>query len=201
MRVGLFGGSFDPPHRGHLAVARAARDRFHFDRVLLAPVGAQPLKPEGPHAPFADRLRMVELLCDGTPGLEASSIDAPRPDRQPNYTIDSVRTLRAELPPASELFIILGADAFLDIRRWKAPDDLLNEARWIVVSRPGFDLTQLDSLGLSSRQRAHVEILSDLADPVSATGIRERLGDHQTASQLVPAKVLEYIRAHHLYGT
>lgn len=200
MRVGLFGGTFDPPHRGHLAVARAALERFRLDRVLLAPAGVQPLKPDGAHAAFADRLRMVELLSDDTPGLEASSIDAPRPDGEPNYTIDSVRTLRAELPEGSELFVILGADAFLDIRRWKSPDDLLREARWIIVSRPGVDLSALDSLGLTAEQRGQIEILPDLADPVSATDIRERLRSHEFASELVPARVLDYIRAHHLYG-
>jgi nicotinate-nucleotide adenylyltransferase len=201
MRVGLFGGSFDPPHRAHLAAARAARERFELDRVLLAPAGVQPLKPEGAQASFQDRLRMVELLCEGSPGLEASVIDAPRADGRPNYTIDSVRKLRSEVPEASELFVIVGADAFVEIRRWKDPEDLLREARWIIVSRPGFDLTLLDSLGLTSEQRGQIEVLGDLAEPVSATEVRERLREHESASQLVPPRVLEYIQAHHLYGT
>lgn len=201
MRVGLFGGSFDPPHRAHLAVASAARDRFQLDRVLLAPAGVQPLKPEGAQASFGDRLRMVELLCQGTPGLEASDVDAPRADGAPNYTIDSVRKLRGELPRSSALFVIVGADAFLEIRRWKDPEDLLRDAQWIVVSRPGFDLRLLDSLGLSSEQRGQIEVLNDVADPVSATEVRERLREHESASQLVPVSVLDYIETHHLYGT
>lgn len=201
MKIGLFGGSFDPPHRAHLAVARAARDNFGLDRVLLAPAGVQPLKPEGAQASFHDRLRMVELLCEDTPRLTASDVDAPRPDGQPNYTIDSLRRLRDELGAGPELFVIVGADAFLEIRRWKDPDTLLEAARWIIVSRPGFDLSLLDSLGLSSGQRGQLQILSELAEPVSATEVRQRLREHGSASQLVPAKVLEYIRAHHLYGT
>jgi nicotinate-nucleotide adenylyltransferase len=199
MRVGLFGGTFDPPHLGHLAVARAVRDRFGLDRVLLAPAGVQPLKPGGAHASFADRLRMVELLCEGCAGIEASAIDAPRPDGSPNFTIDTLQRLRAELPGA-EIFVIVGADAFLGIREWKCPDELLRE-RWIVVSRPGFDVSALDSLGLTPGQRAQVETLGDFANPASATEIRDRLGDDEAGGELVPAKVLEYIKTHHLYGT
>lgn len=201
MRVGLFGGTFDPPHLGHLAVARAVRDRFALGRVLLAPAGVQPLKPGGAHAGFADRLRMVELLCDGCANIEASTIDAPRPDGSPNFTIDTLHRLRAELPRVAEIFIIVGADAFLGIRQWKSPDDLLREARWIVVSRPGFDLCALDSLGLDQEERARIHTLSDFANPVSATEIRDRLADDEAATDLVPAKVLEYIKTRHLYGT
>lgn len=201
MRVGLFGGTFDPPHLGHRAVACAVRERFSLDRVLLAPAAVQPLKPGGAHACFEDRLRMVELLCDGCAGVEASAIDAPRPDGAANFTIDTLHRLREELPGAAEIFIIVGADAFLGIRQWKSPDDLLREARWIVVSRPGFELSRLDSLGLSREQRARVETLSDFAYPVSATEIRDSLRDDPAAADLVPAKVLKYIKTHHLYGT
>lgn len=218
MRIGLFGGTFDPPHRGHLAAARVARDRFTLDRVLLAPVAVQPLKPEPPHATFSDRLRMTELLCAGSPGLEASAIDGPQPGAAPNYTIDTLRRLRAQFraqlraqlraqphaePAATdpEIFVIVGADAFLHLRHWRSPDDLLREARWIVLNRPGFDLQALDALRLTPEQRAHVETLPDLAHPVSATEVRDRLRNRQDASALLPAAVLDYIHVHHLYET
>src|ERR1700734_1006739 len=97
MRVGFFGGSFDPPHLGHLAVARAAAQAFALDTVLLAPTAHQPLKPHGADAPFEDRLAMVRLLCAGQPGLEASELEAPTEAISPNYTIDTLRALRAEL--------------------------------------------------------------------------------------------------------
>jgi nicotinate-nucleotide adenylyltransferase len=207
MRVGLFGGSFDPPHRGHLAVAELVGKRFALDRVFLAPAALQPLKLGGAHASFADRLRMVELLCSGSPGIEASDIDAPRPDGSPNYTIDTLRRLRAALPAGAEIFFIVGADAFLGVRHWMSEDDLLREAQWIVVSRPGFDLSSLDSLDLTPEERSHVELLSDFANPVSATEVRHLLHEHETSQpgasgeELVSPKVLEYIKAHHLYGT
>src|ERR1019366_5402072 len=96
-RVAFFGGSFDPPHLGHLAIARAARDAFHLDTVLFAPVGAQPLKPEGSSASFEDRLAMTRLAIEGQPGFELSLADAPKPsdgrglkpNYTPNYTIDT----------------------------------------------------------------------------------------------------------------
>jgi nicotinate-nucleotide adenylyltransferase len=200
MRVGLFGGSFDPPHRGHLAVAEAVRDRFSLDRVLLAPTAVQPLK-HGAHASFTDRLHMVGLLCEGANGIEASAVDGPQPDGKPNYTIDTLRRLRDQLPPGAEIFFIVGADAFLGVRQWKDAEALLREVRWIVVSRPGFELRQLKTLELTPEQRSRIETLSDFENPVSATEIRERLHEHEATSQLVPPKVLEYIRAHRLYGT
>lgn len=201
MRIGLFGGTFDPPHRGHLAVANAVRERFALDRVLLAPAAVQPLKPDGATASFADRLRMVELLCENQPGLDASAIDGPQPDGLPNYTIETLKRLRATLPANSEISIIVGADAFLALRKWKDPEELLREARWIVVSRPGFDLRSLDAMSLTPDQRANIQILGDFANPVSATEVRERLHDRDKAAGLVPPQVLDYIHAHHLYGT
>jgi len=93
MRVGFYGGSFDPPHCGHLAVAKAAAEAFALDTVLLAPTARQPLKPQGAEASFDDRLAMVRLLCEGESGLEASELEAPSAESgaavQPNYTIDS----------------------------------------------------------------------------------------------------------------
>lgn len=201
MRVGLFGGTFDPPHRGHLALAEAVRDRFALDRVLLAPAAVQPLKPGGAHASFKQRLRMVELLCEGHADLEASAIDGPQPGGAPNYTVDTLHRLRATLPADAEIFAIVGADAFLDLRRWRNPDELLRCARWIVVSRPGVELNAFDAMSLTPAQRAHVETLDDFADPISATEIRDRLRDRAEAANLLPPDVLDYIEKHHLYGT
>src|SRR5580700_10939646 len=119
MRVGFYGGSFDPPHCGHLAVARAAARAFALDKVLLAPTAQQPLKPQGAEAAFADRLAMVRLLCAGEHGLQASELEAPDSSgasppssgaaapnaAQPNYTIDTLRRLRAQLRPSDEIFV------------------------------------------------------------------------------------------------
>ena len=210
VRIGYFGGTFDPPHRGHLAVARAARDRFHLDRVLLAPTGRQPFKPQGPEASWADRLRMTELLCAGEPGLEASAIDAPRPNGEPNYTVDTPRRLHASLAgqgserPAKtpRIFGILGADAFTAFRQWREPDSLLRLAEWIAVSRPGVALPPADALGLATREgNTPLYRLTDVADPVSATDLRQRLRRGEPCTDLLPAAVLDYICQKGLYST
>ncbi len=142
-RVAFFGGSFDPPHLGHLAVARAARDALRLDRVLFAPVGAQPLKPEGSTAPFPARLAMTELAIAGEPGFEISLLDAPGSGRKPNYTLETLRALRTELPAQSCLFCLMGADSFASLRRWHGAAEIPFTAALIVASRPGQRLDDL----------------------------------------------------------
>ncbi len=216
MRIGYFGGSFDPPHNGHLTVARAARDRFALDRVLLAPTGRQPLKPDGPVASFADRLRMTELLCADEPRLEASAIDAPRPDGQPNYTVDTLRRLHAQLASASSsvtdagrdaalpsltphLFAILGADAFQAFPHWRNPEELLRLAEWIIVSRPGTSQAAFQTPFPNHGLRLH--FLTDIAEPISATKLRTCLRTDEDCTQTMPMRVRAFIEMHRLYSS
>jgi nicotinate-nucleotide adenylyltransferase len=198
MRVGFFGGTFDPPHRGHLAIARAAAEVFALDTILFAPAARQPLKFRGATASFTDRLAMVELLCAGHRGFEASSLDAPRDDGQPNYTVDTLRHLRAEFDTAT-LFAIVGADSFLDVRRWHKPDALLEAAEWAVVSRPGFSLADLAPLQLTPEQQRHVHLLEGVHEPASATEVRKRLEAGLDCADLLTAEVIKYIRERGLY--
>ena len=142
-RVAFFGGSFDPPHLGHLAVARAARDALRLDTVLFAPVGVQPLKPHGSSASFDDRLRMTELAIAGEPGFQLSQIDAPDPSGRPNYTLDTLRDLRTSLPAGTRLFCLMGADSFLTLRQWHGAAEIPFAATLIVASRPGESLKDL----------------------------------------------------------
>jgi nicotinate-nucleotide adenylyltransferase len=197
-RVAFFGGTFDPPHRGHLAIARVAADTLRLDRVLFAPVGRQPLKQASPVAPFADRLAMVRLACEADPRFEASEIDAPNPSGAPNYTIETLEKLHREIPGA-ELFAIAGADSFLSLRQWREPDRLLALAEWIVVSRPGASLRSLDPLHLSSEQQARVHLIETVHDEVSATELRRRLVAGDNCPGLIPHPVASYIQEHRLY--
>jgi len=142
-RVAFFGGSFDPPHLGHLAVARAARAALQLDTVLFAPVGAQPLKPQGSAASFEDRVAMTRLAIAGDPGFAVSLADAPRPGFAPNYTIDTLLALRAGLPPGGALFCLMGADTFAGLRRWHRAAEVPFAAPLIVASRPGQPLDGL----------------------------------------------------------
>jgi nicotinate-nucleotide adenylyltransferase len=204
MRVGFFGGSFDPPHNGHLAVAQAAAQAFALDTVLLAPTAQQPLKPKRADADFADRLAMVQLLCAGEPGLEASELESPQPatapTAAPNYTIDTLHRLRAQLDPADEVFVVVGIDAFLDIERWRDPRGLLAAAQWVVVTRPEFPHQNLATMPLTVAERARVHLLTDVQVPISATEIRRCLQSGEDCSQWLPQSVLAYIRQHRLYG-
>src|ERR1700677_505803 len=145
-RIAFFGGSFDPPHLGHLAVARAARDAFHLDTVLFAPVGAQPLKPEGSAASFEDRVAMTRLAIEGEPGFVVSLVDAPKSTgsgSKPNYTLETLEGLRAEFKPDSILYCLMGSDSFFALRRWHRAAEIPYAASLIVASRPGQPLDGL----------------------------------------------------------
>jgi nicotinate-nucleotide adenylyltransferase len=229
MRVALFGGTFDPIHRGHLRLAAAAADAFALDRVLFAPVGHQPLKPHGPAASFADRLALVRLALEApssdTPARDAepsgeqrqtsaespqpspydhrfaaSTLDAPHTDGSPNYTVDTLAALTREYP-AADLFALAGADSFLDLRRWRSPDRLLSLAEWVVVSRPDFPLTEarLATLALTPTQRGRIHLLTTVHEDVSATELRRRLHTGDPCPGLLPPAVAAYIQTHRLY--
>jgi nicotinate-nucleotide adenylyltransferase len=144
-RIGFFGGSFDPPHLGHLAVARAAQAALGLETVLFAPVGAQPLKPSGSSASFQDRLAMTALAIADDPGFVLSPVDAPKPSGAPNYTLETLLALRAELPSGYELFFLMGADAFFGLRRWHRAAEIPFAASLIVASRPGESLEVLEA--------------------------------------------------------
>jgi len=211
MRVAFFGGTFDPIHRGHLRLASAAADAFALDRILFAPVGRQPLKSDSAVASFADRLAMIRLAIapsrsarpnqsSGDPRFVLSTLDAPRSDATPNYTVDTLATLAREYPDTT-LFVLTGADSFLGLRSWRSPDRLLALAEWIVVSRPEFPLSeaQLLPLALTPDQRARVHLLCTVHEDVSASELRRRLRGGDSCPGLLPPAVAAYIQAHHLY--
>ena len=214
MRVAFFGGTFDPIHRGHLRLASATADAFALDRVLFVPVGNQPLKPGPTVASYADRLQMARLACNPAllqpttsnqqpatdPRFAVSTLDAPRPDGSPNYTVDSLAALAHELParPSSSS---PGPTASSTSRRWRSPGRLLALAEWIVVSRPEFPLSeaQLAPLALTQAQRARVHLLATVHEEVSATALRRRLQAGDPCPGLLPPAVADYIQSHGLY--
>ena len=220
MRIAFFGGTFDPPHRGHIAIARAAITRLALDQVLVAPVATQPLKGGSGHSSFEDRLAMVRLAVAGEPGLVASDVDAPLPGSRPNYTIDTLRRLREHLQPTDELFFLLGADSFLTLRRWHNCTELLLFCNFIVAGRPGFSLEQFNAalpkgvrntgearaagftrftLAGPSGQSTELFLLPDLDQDISATEIRAALAEGSELETVLAPSVAEYIRSHGLY--
>jgi nicotinate-nucleotide adenylyltransferase len=218
MRIGFFGGTFDPPHRGHIAIARAARTRLALDQVLVAPVGTQPLK--GAHSSFEDRLAMVRLAVAGEPGMVASSVDAPLPGGQPNYTYATLQRVQSHLQPSDQLFFLLGADSFLTLKRWHQCAELLLSCDFIVAGRPGFSLRQFNdalpdgvantgeyrereftrfTLAGSSGRQSTLFLLPDLDQDISATEIRAALAGGSAQQTVLAPAVAEYIRTHALY--
>ena len=195
MRVAFFGGSFDPIHRGHVAVAAAAANHLNLDIVLFAPTGRQPLKPSGATASFEDRLAMTSLACEADVRFTPSSLDGPRSDGGPNYTIDVLTELCLQMPDAT-LFNLVGIDAFLGLPRWYQSDRLLTAAEWIVVSRPGFTF---DPYSVDAEQRSRIHPLDSVHEDVSATDLRQRLQQGDPCLDLIPASVSKYIAFRHLY--
>ena len=142
---------------------------------------------------------MARLVCAADARFAASSIDAPHLDGSPNYTFETLESLRLEYPQA-RLFTIAGADSFLTLRQWSHPERLLRLAEWIVVSRPGFRLGEVESLGLTPEQRARVHLVETVHEDVSATELRQRLAEGASCAEWIPAGIASYIREHGLYG-
>lgn len=187
MRIAIFGGTFDPVHNGHLAIAREAAERFSLDRVLFVPAARPPHKEGGTAAGYEDRYCMVELACQGEPRFEPSRLEA---GQGRSFSILTIERLRARLASDSELFFLIGADAFADLRSWMRWQDVVREVEFIVVSRPGF--------AYDVPPGARVLRLDALSLPVSSSAIRAAVAAGATPSDL-PSPVLEHIRERGLY--
>ena len=212
--VALFGGTFDPVHAGHIAVAQAAQRRFHLDVIYFIPSSRPPHKSRRELTPFVHRYAMAALGCADHAGFVPSLAEAPVPGVPPHvfYTIDTVRRFHREHPD-DHLFFMLGADQFLEIPTWKNYESLLDACDFIIASRPGFRLDALrlvippEKLGRSASPDPHkialrktqIHLLTTVASHVSSTEVRERLERKQTIHGLVPARVEEYILGQALY--
>ncbi|HTW22826.1 MAG TPA: nicotinate-nucleotide adenylyltransferase [Candidatus Baltobacteraceae bacterium] len=210
--VALFGGTFDPVHAGHIAVAQAAQRRFQLDAIHFIPSSHPPHKPQRELTPFAHRYAMVALACGGHQGFIPSLAEAPIGGPHVFYTIETVRKFRREHPDA-HLYFIVGADQFLEIPTWKSYDTLLDLCDFIIASRPGFRLDALrlvippEKLGRTAAQnpqkivlrKSTVYLLTTVASHVSSTEVRVRRERGQSIHGLVPARVEEYILGQALY--
>lgn len=219
MRLGLLGGSFNPIHNGHLTIASQVRDKLQLDLVLFIPTGEPPHKRNGSLAPATDRVEMVRLAIAGTPYFDISDIEVRRTGK--SYSIDTIRELRERYSPSTELFFVIGLDAFLDFPNWKAPEELLTACRFVVVPRPGhsfqslahiallpsLDLRVLAQLDSGSRSRLDIAIPSCPGIiclllppcPISSSGIRQQIRCGTTPANLLPPPVESYILRHSLY--
>ena len=219
MKIGLFGGAFNPIHRCHLTVARQVREQLRLDSILFVPTGTPPHKPVESLAPAEHRVAMVRLAISDEPGFALSDIEVRRATT--SYSIDTVRTLRAELGPSTDLFFLIGLDAFLDLSTWKEPAALLQACRFVVIGRPGSDFTRVNGLGLLPKieaQRLHaldagaetqvdiplspgsaLTLLRLPPCPISASAIRDRISRGLPCGDWLPALVHSYIMRVRLY--
>ena len=197
MNLGLLGGTFDPPHFGHLHIARAACEQLNLDRVLFVPAGVQPLKQGQVISPPAQRARLVELAIADQPCFALSRLDLDRPG--PHYTVDLLDLVHQQYPAAAVWFI-MGEDSLSDLLRWREPQRLITLARLAVLRRPGFepDWPTLDAALPDLRGRLDWLTCAEL--DVSARVIRQRVKDGLPIAEFVPEAVAAYIVTQHLYS-
>ena len=188
MRLGIYGGSFDPPHLGHLLPVIDAAERLGLDGVRFVPAAIQPLKVGRASASPADRLAMTERLVQGIPGFSVDPAEIDRPGL--SYTVDTLAAAAAESPGA-ELFLLLGADAYALFDQWREPERILSLATIVVMVRgDGAD---------GPRGRPGVRVLQSRRVDVSSTELRARVRDGRTIRGFVPDAVADYIAEHRLY--
>jgi nicotinate-nucleotide adenylyltransferase len=227
MKIGLFGGTFDPVHLGHIALARAAMEQCKPQKILFVPASVPPHKQGQPLSPFVHRFAMLALATAEQKAFVPSLLEAPgdetnktRDRAKPNYSIDTVRRLKQSLKPSDTVFFLIGIDAFSDISKWHAAEQLFRECEFIVAGRPGYSLADVaQALPEKLRPReevmkpfqkhpaagdlvlpgATIHLLGDLRQPASATAIREAVATGKSLGRFLDPRVADYIRKMGLY--
>ena len=191
LRLGVFGGSFNPIHLGHVLVADDVRHQLRLDRVLFIPTWHPPHK-RGPLTPYRHRLAMTRLAIAGEPEFDLCPIEESRPG--PSYTVDTLRELQS-LYPGAALYLIVGSDQYRDVASWHQPDLLTSLARVVVMSRPGVDQPAL----FPGHRPERVLFRPIIPVGISAAAIRARLAKGLSVRYMLPVRVAEHVRRHRLY--
>lgn len=193
-RIGLFGGSFDPPHAGHLAVARHARDCCRLERVVWMPAARSPFKREqAPRASDAQRLELLRLLLRSEPGMEISSLELERGG--PSYTIDTVESLQRQLPADTRLVLIIGEDNWAQLPAWHRARELLERVELLIVHRSA--AARGDPAWAAKYQASFVPMP---AVDLSSSALRDALVGAQAAPPGIAPELFAYMQAQRLYG-
>jgi len=219
MRIGLFGGTYNPVHLGHLRAALEVKEGFELDEIFLIPAALPPHKIPGEVADAADRLHMLNLALEGTSGLNVSDVELKRSG--PSYTIDTVHHFKHTLPDKCRIYLIMGLDAFLEIDSWKSYEELLAQIPFIVINRPlagnrhGFawgvmedylktslsaeyEFSESQSCYLRAEKQP-IYVYEVTALDISSTMIRKLIKKGRSIEYLVPQKVAKFIKSKGLY--
>ena len=196
-RIGLFGGTFDPPHLGHLILASEAQSQLELDRLLWILTPEPPHKQEQLITSIDHRLAMVELAIKDNPAFELSRIELDRPG--PHYTLDTIKLI-AEQNPNADIIPVIGGDSLRDLPKWHEPQKLVYACHWIGVMRRPNEESNLDELesqlpGISSK----VHYVDAPLLEIASREIRSRIAKGHSVRYYLPATVYEYINQHHLY--
>ena len=197
-RIGILGGTFDPPHHGHLEIARQAQAQADLERVIFIPAAQPRLKSAQPRANPQHRLAMLRLATDNAPAFEVSDLELRRPG--PTLTVATLRQLRQQTANDTELYFILGLDVLSHFHQWIQPQEVTQLARLIAVSRPGY--AQFDWPAFYARSphaAGRVECLTTPPIDLSASQLRRRLANGLPVTNLIPPAVEQYIQENGLY--
>ncbi len=206
MRTGVFGGSFDPVHYGHLILAEQCREQAGLDRVLFVPTAVSPAKSVGPLAADKHRVEMLSLALAGNPSFQVSTVEIDRGGK--SFTIDTLNALRDE-NAEQKLFLLMGDDSLQGFTTWRQPEAICQLALPLVVRRPTDGGVQGDTVDLSLLQRymnderfAEVQrnLISNRLIDISSTDIRNRVSNSQSIRYYLPRAVEKYIETHNLYS-
>lgn len=193
MKIGVFGGTFDPPHRGHLEFARAARESLGLDEVLFLPANRNPIK-RGKATPARDRFAMVQLMIEDEPHMAVSDLEITRGGA--SYMVESLQELQFAQP--GDYWLLLGADAVKRLPEWKSPEKIVKLARLAIALRGR--LTAEDVERAARPFEARVDLIPMTPLEISSTDLRDQIaGGKPQAERLIVPRVLDYIRQHRLY--
>lgn len=189
-KIGILGGTFDPPHLGHLIAAQEVQEKLKLDRIFFIPASLPPHKKKVKISGAGHRLRMVRLATQDNRNFKVLDLELKRKGH--SYTVDTIKILRKRYPQA-QFFLILGLDNLNHIHTWKKPEEIFKLSKAVFITRPGFTLNK------TSKWLSYSKLLEVREIDISSTDIRERIKKSKSIRYMVPEKVLQYIKKHKLY--
>jgi len=193
MQLGIFGGTFDPPHSGHKQLASYLLKEKDLDKLFLIPANITPYPDKTSNVSFEHRYRMTELLVENNPGLEVSDVEGKR--RGNSYTIDTIRSFKKKYNlNSSELILVIGSDSLARFDEWKLPDAILNECKICVLKRKNISVDDIQNRFIKS-----VELLNNKLIEISSTDLRGKIINGEDVSDHLDESIIDYIRKNGLY--